>query len=250
MKRIIYIFTVVAILAVLLGGVTAFADYSPKNLTRGTVYAETFEGGTTSHLSDVSNSEGVTDDPTYATAAEDNEDAAEESGESDLPEDNAGTNPFELLFNTVKEYATEIFCLLSFVGSLILAYAYKSGLLPIVKKGIGAISYAVSGIKEAAERGELKTDELSRAVCERLAQAEDCLGGIEDAVDNLSERLAALSSEAEERQKLKVILAAQIDMLYDIFMASSIPEYQKEAVGRRVAEMRKELSADECGNKK
>ncbi len=173
----------------------------------------------------------------------------EENGADDTPAGSGDgekkSNPFEVVFATVKEYATEIFCALSFVGSLILAYAYKSGLLPIIKGGIGAISTTVSSIKETAERGESKTDELTRAVCDRLSDAEICLDGIGNAIDELGKRLNGLESDADERKKLNLILATQIDMLYSIFMTSSLPQYQKDEVGAKISEMREALLKNE-----
>ena len=40
---------------------------------------------------------------------------------------------------------------------------------------------------------------------------------------------------------MKIILESQIDMLYDIFMSSSIPLFQKEAVGEKISAMKKRL---------
>ena len=34
----------------------------------------------------------------------------------------------------------------------------------------------------------------------------------------------------------------QIDMLYEVFISSSLPLYQKEAVGERIAEMKRILN--------
>ena len=158
---------------------------------------------------------------------------------------NESTNPFEVVWSTVKAYATEIFCALSFVGSLILAYAYKSGLLPIIKGGIGAISNTVSHIKDATQRAETKSDELSIVLCNRLSEAESCLDGIGKSLDGLEKRLDALSSDATERQRLRIILSAQIDMLYGIFMTSALPQYQKDEIGAKIAEMREALLANE-----
>jgi hypothetical protein len=36
----------------------------------------------------------------------------------------------------------------------------------------------------------------------------------------------------------------QVEMLYDSFISSALPEYQKEAVGMRINEMKKLLEAE------
>lgn len=224
MKRIIYIIAVILAVATVFGGITVFADSSEDNLTRDTTYVEN-----ETNKNDISGEEVtdniVTDDATN--------------------NDDIVTNSFEAVFETVKKYATEIFCALSFIGSLILAYAYRSGLLPIIKSGIGAISDVVSRIKETTERGESKTDEIASAVCGRLSNAEACLDNIENAIDVLGERLDLLSKDADERKKLRVILSAQIDMLYSIFMTSALPQYQKDEVGMKISEMREALLGNE-----
>ncbi len=282
MKRIIYILLIVAMVTAAIGGITAFADYTADNLTRGMAYADGGEVNTTSLLVDAENMEsaagadtdfdteaesaesdaGASINPTVGTGTESDAgadtdfDTEAESAESDAgtnsnPTVGAGTesdtdteksaNPFEVVFSAVRGCAAEILCALSFVGSLILAYAYKKGLLPIIKRGIGAISATVSSIRETAERGESKTDELTRALCERLTSTQISLDGIENAVDTLGKRLDSLESDSDEKKKMRVILSAQIDMLYSIFMTSSLPQYQKDEVGAKIAEMREAL---------
>lgn len=234
MKRIIYILAIVMTVVTLLGGVTVFADTSAENLTRGTVYSENSD-------------ETSLPDGESTVTNEHTDTAGDAQQKTDVADGTEGekTNPFEVVFLAVKEYATEIFCALSFIGSILLAYAYKKGLLPIIKRGIGAISTTVSTIKETAERGESKTDELSKKLSDRLAGAEKCLGDIENAIDTLGTRLDGLQSDSDERKQIKVILAAQIDMLYSIFMTSALPQYQKDEVGVKIAMMREALLENE-----
>ena len=46
---------------------------------------------------------------------------------------------------------------------------------------------------------------------------------------------------------MKALMSAQIDMLYDIFMTSSLPQYQKDAVNQRVKEMKEVTESDGLG---
>ena len=161
-------------------------------------------------------------------------------------EENKGTgNPFEVFWDTVKAYATEIFCAMTFVGSLVLAYAYKCGLIPIIKGGIGALSTTVAGIRESAERGEKKTDELGRTVAERLQNAETTLGGISEILSLMTEKLDRLEADGDEKRKLRIVMNAEVDMLYSVFMTSALPQYQKDEIGLRIAKMREVLANDE-----
>ena len=52
------------------------------------------------------------------------------------------TNIFEDAFTALEGFSSEILCALSFIGSLLIAFAYRRGLLPTVKNGIGAIGNA------------------------------------------------------------------------------------------------------------
>ena len=111
--------------------------------------------------------------------------------------------------------------------------------------GISAISGAVSRIKESAERGEGKTDALSKIVFERLTDAESCLDGIGKSLIELEERLDDIKADKNEGKLLRTVMSAQIDMLYSIFMTSQLPQYQKDEVGERIAKMKEALATDE-----
>ena len=72
--------------------------------------------------------------------------------------------------------------------------------------------------------------------------------GIDDSA--LAYKLEFLGlGHAEARRNADVdrgfVLKAEIDMLYEIFMAASLPQYLKERVGERVAEMKHALTEGE-----
>ena len=262
MKRIIYIIVAVLTVCMLVGGVVASADYKAENSTRVGVYEEndvnipsdtpSASGETGSNtdtdIADSSSSAEVTAENATDTAGADGANLTTDTeSASDVNGKESGStgNPFEVLFNTVKEYATEIFCALTFVGSLLLAYAYKCGLIPIIKGGIGALSTVASGIKESAERGEKKTDELGRAVADKLENAETTLGTISENLSLMATKLDKLEADGDEKRKLRIVMNAEVDMLYSIFMTSALPQYQKDEIGERIAKMREVLADDE-----
>lgn len=152
--------------------------------------------------------------------------------------DTEAANPFAVMFEAVKDYATEIFCSLSLVCSLVLAYCYKRGLIPLLSGGLNSLSGVIKSVKESTERGEGETRELARIITARLSEAESALDIITASIGDLSARLDTLSEDKREKEQMKVILGAQVDMLYSIFMTSALPQYQKDEVGERIAEMR------------
>lgn len=157
-------------------------------------------------------------------------------------------NIFDEIWGLIQEYSGEIFSFLALIGSLILAFLYKKGLTPLLQSALSAIGNAVTSIKESAERGEATSSAVSAALGERLAAAETLIAKMSESVERVSEGLAAKESEEGERASLRVVLAAQIDMLYEIFMTSALPQYKKDAVGERIAEMRRAIGVDEVGN--
>ena len=158
-------------------------------------------------------------------------------------------NIFTRVFNDIKIYATEIFCAMTFVGSVILAYAYKKGLLPLIKGALSSISPAVSSIKERTEANEESSNTFNAALDKRLSDAEGLIGEFTSKIDAMSLSLDEISqSEAmknDDAQKLKIVVETQIDLLYEIFMTSALPQYEKDAVGERVAKMKEALSTYE-----
>ena len=284
MKRIVYIIAVMMTVLALVGGSAVSADYQGENATRVASYEENGTGDTLAGSendpadapTDAKTSREVESTPTDSTntAEEDAEkaDGATANGSTENADDTANgstenadgaakdngdenaeatandggtSNPFEAFFNTVKEYATEIFCALTFVGSLILAYAYKCGLIPIIKGGIGALSATVSHIKETAERSEEKTGEIGKTVADRLGSAETALGDISEMLSLMATKLDRLEADGDERRKMRIVMNAEVDMLYSIFMTSALPQYQKDEVGARIAKMREVIGDDE-----
>ena len=285
MKRIVYIIAVIMTVLALVGGSAVSADYQGENATRVASYEEngagdTLAGGendpadaptdaktsqeaestpadsTNTAEEDAEKADGATangstekaDGATANGSTENADDTAQDNGDENAEataNDGGTSNPFEAFFNTVKEYATEIFCALTFVGSLILAYAYKCGLIPIIKGGIGALSATVSHIKETAERSEEKTGEIGKTVADRLGSAETALGDISEMLSLMAAKLDRLEADGDERRKMRIVMNAEVDMLYSIFMTSALPQYQKDEVGARIAKMREVIGDDE-----
>lgn len=258
MKRTIYILAITLVMAIALGGVSVSADYEADNLTRGGTSPVFEAADTTTDTAENAGADGETAMDVDSTASTPEADGAAEAGDgttdgaadfADGAEDNTtdgaadtdAKNPFEVMFEAVKDYATEIFCSLSLACSLILAYCYKRGLIPLLSSGLNSLSGVVKSVKESTERGEGETRELSKIVTARLTEAENALDIITASVTDLGARLDELKEDKNEKAEMKIILGAQVDMLYSIFMTSALPQYQKDEVGARIASMRQAL---------
>lgn len=158
-------------------------------------------------------------------------------------------NIFEEIYKKASEYAAEIISVLTFVGTLIVGFAYKKGLLPLVTRAVTAIQSAVNKIKNDTEESAKASATGMEGISERLAGVENSLSILTDDLMEMSAKLECESEAIKERRKMKTILLSQVDMLYDIFMSSSLPQYQKDATGARMQSMREELTAYEAGEK-
>lgn len=158
--------------------------------------------------------------------------AAEEATEENASEENL----FEICYGEIMKHSDKILSALAFLGTLIIAFAYKKGFLPIVKGALNALSASVAGLKEEAERTTLESSE-------RLDSAVSLIDGMVERLSSLEKGLTAARDEQAKSADMKTIMKAQIEMLYEVFMSSSLPAYQKESIGERIAEMKKTLSA-------
>ncbi len=176
---------------------------------------------------------------TLFLSAESNSDSLTETDTEQAEKENL----FSSVFNYIKDSAAEIFSALALISSLILAYAYKKGLYPLLKNALNALNGSVSRLKETADNELKENGSISKAVNERLSDFEGLLDASADKLNSLEEKLT--ESKGKESERLKTVLCAQIDMLYDVFMSSSLPQYQKDAIGQRVLKMREELGENE-----
>lgn len=166
-----------------------------------------------------------------------------ESGDGNV--DSAGTSGtiFGEIYAYLASHAGEIFSTLSFIGTLAVAIAYKRGLIPLLRDGLGAIGGAAGSISTSTEQARAVTEEAIAGVRKALDGFSDTLSTIERAGEETSERLRALESEGYDKKALTKILLEQINMLSDIFMSTSLPQFRKDEIAERAKEMRDLVAA-------
>ncbi len=182
---------------------------------------------------------------TVVASAEEGVEIAEESVESgdltnEMPsgETNGGEitpNIFEEIYIQLESNADKIFSALAFIATLIVGIFYKSGLLPLLKDALSRLKSTIDKAKEAEEAHSNQTNSKIDAISETVAQMEKQINSIE-----LGSR--DIEKLCRERDAMRTILTSQVDMLYAIFICSSLPEYQKEEIGLKIQQMREELS--------
>ena len=72
--------------------------------------------------------------------------------------------------------------------------------------------------------------------------------GLSVTLKKLEDELSESREQALKTQDMRKVMIAQIDMLYDIFMSSGLPVYQKDEVSERVRKMKIVLTDAEGEN--
>lgn len=160
---------------------------------------------------------------------------------ADTPTDTEGYNVFALVYEKITEYSGEIFCALTLIGTAILSFAYKKGLLPLIKSSLSAIGGAVGALRENAEKEGAVLSRQGAKLDESLARAESVLEIFSEKLSALEARLTDIEGIKAGQSATEIMLDCQIDALSDIFMSSSLPEYKKAALGERIIAMREAL---------
>lgn len=157
-------------------------------------------------------------------------------------------NIFTALYVWASDNAGEIFSLLTLVSSALLTFTYKKGLLPKLGGALGKISGAVGNISKNTETALNSLGESYGSIKDTLSIVSGMCEGLSDEVSELSARLDESADSKGELEKMKIILSSQVDMLYEIFISSALPQFAKEAVAERVNVMRRMLTGEESTN--
>lgn len=156
---------------------------------------------------------------------------------------NAEITVFDEIYLALTENADKIFAALAFVGTLLVSFAYKKGLLPLLRNAISSLLGSVDSIKESGSELMRHTDDKLSSLCESMQELREHNALTGDSVIEINKRLDSLDEATRKYDQTKVILASQIDMLYAIFISSALPQYQKEEVSEKIKQMREELKS-------
>ncbi|MBR5139609.1 MAG: hypothetical protein IKV16_01015 [Clostridia bacterium] len=153
--------------------------------------------------------------------------------------------PFGALYEAFIDNADKIFSALSFLGSIVVVLAYKRGLIPVLNSGLRSISKSSDELKRKSEEGIISAENALNTLSTRLAGYENSAEALSKTVEELTERLESREQSNKRESDLKEVLLAEIDMLYEIFINSSLPQYSKDALSERIMKMKKSLY---CGD--
>lgn len=148
---------------------------------------------------------------------------------------------FDEVYAMLTENADKIFAALAFIGTLIVSFAYKKGLIPLLSGAMTALKGNVESIKESGNKLTQNTDAALDILCKNTQFVVDDAAKTRTEIAEINDRLSRFEEITEQHESLRLVLTSQIDMLYAIFISSSLPQYQKEEVGMRINKMKEEL---------
>lgn len=154
-------------------------------------------------------------------------------------------NGFDKIYDAAMAHVSEILSLAAFIGSLICAVIYKSGLMPLIERGLGGIKNAAQKIKEATDRAECDNKTSLGYINDKMCELEMAISEMQETIKSATKAMESSVEARAHQARIDGLLSGELDMLYDIFMSSALPEYEKARVGERVAKLKEELNSDE-----
>lgn len=255
MKRKIKIYlTIFVVAAILFTAVAVTVSAEDAVVTDSNTVSEPKETlpNTENELSDPDTNSGKNDTGAYGAADIDSEVLTEGENGTDkkehVGEGVVNKNPFESFYETILSYSGEIFCLVTLIVSLFLTYAFKRGLVPLLKSAVGAIGGAVGTLKEKADTETEKIELLSAETEANMQALEKGLTKVTDTLSGIALKLAQLESDKDSRERASLVLLSQTEMLYDLIMTSALPAYQKEAIGEKMLKMKEKINEGPRGS--
>jgi len=209
--------------------------------------------GITASAEDLLPKNGAVTDGEGLDFAEENPEYAEKTEEAPNVEQEYGSvkeaeetkNGFTLAYNLLLDHLSELLSALTLIASLVVGYFYKKGLLPSVKGVLSGINGAVGRLKESSDKEIENRKSDAKKVEDTLASFEKTLEEQGKLISGIEQRLISEEEYYKQKEKLNLILSSQVDMLYNIFISSSLPQYQKDAMNEKILAMKKELKSYE-----
>lgn len=183
--------------------------------------------------------------PSFALAAEGSAPAADTAAPTETEE---ADNLFFLFYERLGAHLPEVFSALSLLSACLLAFCYKKGLLPLLHDGLGAIGSVTKDFGKAVE----KCAEESKEICENANNSiqfiKEFAESMQNSIKEIEDKLDDASMQKSEGERLRLLMEGQVELLSDIFLSSSLPQFEKERVCKRVEQMRAALRSTEGTN--
>ncbi|MBQ8908167.1 MAG: hypothetical protein IJY71_06245 [Clostridia bacterium] len=149
----------------------------------------------------------------------------------------------------LEEHAEKIFCALACLASIVPTLLYKTGLLPLLRAGLSAMS-------DATDKAGKKTAEFSAVAEEKLATlkagadaavlaSENALSVLREAEKRLAALEDALADSVKEKQKTSAALQTETELLFRLLQCANLPQAQKDLMTERYLAFERTLAENE-----
>ncbi len=150
--------------------------------------------------------------------------------------------PLDALVDFLTENAGELLGILTLLSSLLIAFLYKSGLLPLLRNGISAISETAGKTGKMTEIFTEKAEKELEALKENTAPLQELIAKTEEYLNDVKD---ALQRTEKTEKETRDILAAETALFYELLSSVNLPEAQKENMSERYYKLLKRLEAGE-----
>ncbi len=196
----------------------------------------------------------VPEDPAAAGA----EAAAETTGQPDSePDGTSAQNTADrsfgaVLLSVLDAHASELLSALTLVASLVLAHAYKKGLVPTLWGGLNSIARTVQDTGEQtrllAETAQKSIDGVSQSAAPLLEQVEVLCGTAEETARQNAQLKSLIAQTETDRARMVTFMQGLAGMLYEVFSVANLPQYAKEQLGRTYTAIMAQAEGDRHEN--
>lgn len=145
----------------------------------------------------------------------------------------------EDFFAFIEQYANELLSGLCLFGSLLVAFIYKKGILPLLRSGLSSLNHTASQAEQLTESFTARAEEEIAAIREHTRPVAEILEKTEKCMESMEKALA----ESERAQKeTRRILAAETELFYELLSAANLPQVQKESMANTYYALRNDLN--------
>ena len=106
---------------------------------------------------------------------------------------------------------------------------------------------SVGAMKDEIAKESEDSAKLLHGAAEKLGRAELLFESLSERLLEIDEKLSKSVESGDRILDIEAVLSVETELLYEIFMSSSLPSYQKDAIGEKVAEMKRALSKEAEG---
>ena len=172
--------------------------------------------------------------------------AASETAETAVTE---GSGFTDTLAAFITENADTLLGVLTLVGSLLVAFFYKTGMMPVLRSGLSALAELLGKSRDLTERFTHEASDRITHMEESVTPMLDAMHHSEQVLLSLEAKLSsleeALAKSENERRTTAEVLRTETELFYELLSSVNLPEAQKESMTESYYRLKRVLEAKE-----